>query len=139
MTQNNTIAFEVDASSIGLVTFDQPGRVMNVLTPELLQQFIALEQSHGARKVAIAIDVRSAASLPALPEQLDLLRQSPGLAVQLRIVFLDATTDTLVRRFSETRRRHPLSLHHTDDDRHRLLTDAIEHERELLSQLTQLT
>lgn len=105
------------------------------LPPELLQPFIALEQSHGARKVAIAIDVRSAASLPALPEQLDLLRQPPGHAVQLRIVFLDATTDTLVRRFSETRRRHPLSLHHTSDDRHRLLTDAIEHERELLSQL----
>ncbi|WP_310564437.1 RNase adapter RapZ [Hydrogenophaga sp.] len=105
------------------------------LPPELLQPFIALEQSHGARKVAIAIDVRSAASLPVLPEQLDLLRRSPGLSVQLRIVFMDATTDTLVRRFSETRRRHPLSLHHTDDDRHRLLTDAIEHERELLSQL----
>ena len=105
------------------------------LPPELLQQFIALEQSHGARKVAIAIDVRSAASLPALPDQLDKLRQSPGREVQLRVVFLDATTDTLVRRFSETRRRHPLSLHHTDDDRHRVLTDAIEHERELLSQL----
>ena len=105
------------------------------LPPELLQAFIALEQSHGARKVAIAIDVRSAASLPGLPQQLVLLRQSPGLSVQLRIVFLDATTDTLVRRFSETRRRHPLSLHHTDDDQHRVLTDAIEHERELLGQL----
>ena len=42
MTQNNTIAFEVDASSIGLVTFDQPGRVMNVLTPELLGGFATL-------------------------------------------------------------------------------------------------
>lgn len=42
MTQNNTIAFEVDASGIGLVTFDQPGRVMNVLTPELLGGFATL-------------------------------------------------------------------------------------------------
>lgn len=105
------------------------------LPPELLLPFIAVEQSHGARKVAIAIDVRSAGSLPGLPQQLDQLRQSPGTPVQLRVVFLDATTDTLVRRFSETRRRHPLSLHHTDDDRHRALTDAIGHERELLSQL----
>lgn len=105
------------------------------LPPELLQAFIVLEQSHGARKVAIAIDVRSAASLPGLPQQLDLLRQQPGLRLHLRIVFLDATTDTLVRRFSETRRRHPLSLHRADDNQHRDLTDAIEHERELLSQL----
>lgn len=105
------------------------------LPPELLQAFIALEQSHGARKVAIAIDVRSAASLPGLPQQLALLRQQPGLRLHLRIVFLDATTDTLVRRFSETRRRHPLSLHRADDNQHRDLTDAIEHERELLSQL----
>ncbi len=104
------------------------------LPPELLLPFIAVEQSHGARKVAIAIDVRSAGSLPGLPQQLDQLRQSTG-TVHLRVVFLDATTDTLVRRFSETRRRHPLSLHHTDDDRHRALTDAIGHERELLSQL----
>jgi UPF0042 nucleotide-binding protein len=105
------------------------------LPPELLQAFIALEQSHGARKVAIAIDVRSAASLPGLPQQLDTLRQQTGLNLQLRIVFLDATTDTLVRRFSETRRRHPLSLHRAEDNQHRDLTDAIEHERELLSQL----
>jgi 3-hydroxyacyl-CoA dehydrogenase/enoyl-CoA hydratase/3-hydroxybutyryl-CoA epimerase len=42
MTQNNTIAFDEDASGIGLVTFDQPGRVMNVLTPELLGGFATL-------------------------------------------------------------------------------------------------
>ena len=54
--------------------------------------------------------------------------------MHLRTVFLDATTDTLVRRFSETRRLHPLSLKQTDDQ-YRALTDAIEHERELLSEL----
>ncbi|MGP1629504.1 MAG: 3-hydroxyacyl-CoA dehydrogenase NAD-binding domain-containing protein [Giesbergeria sp.] len=36
MTQNNSVAFEVDANGIGLVTFDQPGRAMNVLTPDLM-------------------------------------------------------------------------------------------------------
>lgn len=105
------------------------------LPPELLQPFIELEHSHGARKVAIAIDVRSAKSLPGLPERLDRLRSDPGQGVQLRALFLDATTDTLVRRFSETRRRHPLSLRSIDDDRHRALIDAIEHERDLLSEL----
>ena len=37
MTQNNSVTFEVDANGIGLVTFDQPGRVMNVLTPALME------------------------------------------------------------------------------------------------------
>jgi len=105
------------------------------LPPELLPAFIALERSHGARQVAIAIDVRSAASLPGLPRQLAALRQGPEQGVQLRTVFLDATTDTLVRRFSETRRRHPLSLRSTAADQHHALTDAIEQERELLGEL----
>lgn len=104
------------------------------LPPELLQTFIALEQSHGTRKVAIAMDVRSAASLPGLPERLAQLKSVSGRTVHLTTVFLDATTDTLVRRFSETRRMHPLSLKETDDQR-RALTDAIEHERELLAEL----
>ena len=42
MTQNNTVTFDVDASGSGLVSFDQPGRVMNVLTPELLGGFATL-------------------------------------------------------------------------------------------------
>ena len=104
------------------------------LPPELLVPFIALEQSHRASKVAIAMDVRSAASLPGLPERLAQVTSDPRKNVRLRTVFLDATTDTLVRRFSETRRRHPLSLKQTDDQ-HRALIDAIEHERDLLAEL----
>lgn len=104
------------------------------LPPELLASFIALEQSHRASKVAIAMDVRSAASLPGLPARLADIRNRPGQPIHLSTVFLDATTDTLVRRFSETRRRHPLSLKQSDDE-HRALTDAIEYERELLSEL----
>jgi UPF0042 nucleotide-binding protein len=104
------------------------------LPPELLLPFIALEHSHRASKVAIAMDVRSAASLPGLPDRLAELQNQPGPKVRLTTVFLDATTDTLVRRFSETRRRHPLSLK-SSNDQHRALTEAIEHERELLSEL----
>ena len=76
------------------------------LPPELLLPFIELEQSSGAQRVAIAVDVRSATSLPLVPAQLKELRNRN---VEVRPLFLDATTDTLVRRFSETRRRHPLS------------------------------
>ena len=101
------------------------------LPPELLGPFVALEQQHGARKVAIAMDVRSATSLPLVPQQLRHLR-AQGVTVQS--LFLDASTETLVRRYSETRRLHPLS--HTDQsDQHRALVDAIELERELLGEM----
>jgi len=42
MTQQDSVTFDVDASGIGLVTFDQPGRAMNVLNPSLLGGFAAL-------------------------------------------------------------------------------------------------
>jgi UPF0042 nucleotide-binding protein len=104
------------------------------LPPELLLSFVDLELKHSARRVAIAMDVRSATSLPLVPAQLrDLMTR--GIAV--RPLFLDATTDTLVRRFSETRRRHPLSKAGLEDgvDQHRAVVDAIELERELLADL----
>lgn len=101
------------------------------LPPELLESFIAVEREQRAEKVAVAMDVRSAKSLPGLPARLRQLRQA-GLA--LTVLFLDATTDTLVRRFSETRRMHPLS-HKDATDQRRALIDAIELERELLSEL----
>ena len=101
------------------------------LPPELLTPFAALEQRHGAQKVAIAMDVRSATSLPLVPQQLRQLRES-GVVVQS--LFLDANTETLVRRFSETRRLHPLSRIDASDQ-HRALVDAIELERELLGEM----
>jgi RNase adapter protein RapZ len=109
------------------------------LPPELLLSFVALEQRNNAQRVAIAMDVRSATSLPLVPAQLTELR-SQGVIV--RPLFLDATTDTLVRRFSETRRRHPLSRNRAAGDgedvatdQQHALVDAIELERELLSDL----
>ncbi len=101
------------------------------LPPELLTSFAALEKQHGANKVAIAMDVRSATSLPLVPRQLQQLREQ-GVAVQS--LFLDASTETLVRRFSETRRLHPLSRADASDQQ-RALVDAIELERELLGEM----
>jgi RNase adapter protein RapZ len=109
------------------------------LPPELLLSFVALEQQSSATRVAIAVDVRSATALPLVPAQLKALQQQ---GVTVRPLFLDATTDTLVRRFSETRRRHPLSGNRPDaqpdapaHDRQHALVDAIELERELLADL----
>ncbi|GAA4336797.1 RNase adapter RapZ [Variovorax defluvii] len=105
------------------------------LPPELLIPFIALQREREAERVAIAMDVRSGVSLPLVPQQLERLR---GEGVSLRSLFLDATTDALVRRYSETRRRHPLSRHDGGVDapeQQRVLVQAIELERELLAEL----
>jgi RNase adapter protein RapZ len=111
------------------------------LPPELLLPFIELEQQHQAQRVAIAMDVRSATSLPLVPRQLGVLREQ-GMLV--KPIFLDANTDTLVRRYSETRRKHPLSQNRSvspvaAQDEQRALVDAIELERELLGDLRELS
>ena len=101
------------------------------LPPELLASFVALEHSHRSQRVAVAMDVRSATALPLVPQQLNRLRET---GVQVRSLFLDASTGTLVRRFSETRRRHPLSQHELPETR-LALVQTIELERQLLAEL----
>lgn len=106
------------------------------LPPELLTAFIALQHEQATPRVAIAMDVRSGVSLPIVPLQLEALRRDGGIS--LRSLFLDATTDALLRRYSETRRRHPLSRQEGRTDvpeQHRVLMQAIELERELLADL----
>ncbi|HEX2542959.1 MAG TPA: RNase adapter RapZ [Caldimonas sp.] len=99
------------------------------LPPELLRDFIRLEQERQDRRIAVAVDVRSAGSLPHL---LPMLIQLQAEGLSIHAVFLDATTPALVRRFSETRRAHPLA------DRG-VLVDAIELERELLAELREVS
>ena len=105
------------------------------LPPELLLQFVRLVQERKDTRVAIAMDVRSAASLPQVPERLRALR---SLGVVIKPIFLDSTTDTLVRRYSESRRKHPLSQRDSPQDgaeQRPALVEAIELERELLADL----
>lgn len=101
------------------------------LPPELLDAFVALEHERHGHRVAVAMDVRSAESLPRLPQQLARLRSQ---GVQVRALFLDASIDTLVRRFSETRRRHPLSREALREGQG-ALAQTLELERELLAEL----
>ena len=101
------------------------------LPPELLSPFVALEHQHHGNRVAIAIDARSATGLPQLPQQIAQLRSQ---GVVITPLFLDASTGTLVRRFSETRRRHPLSQHELPETR-LALVQTIELERQLLAEL----
>ena len=93
---------------------------------EGLVQFLAQE---GCDRVAVSIDVRSGATLSELPGY---LTQIKARGVDARLIFLDSKTDTLVKRFSETRRRHPLA------DQDRTLPECIEQERELLGDIGDL-
>jgi UPF0042 nucleotide-binding protein len=79
----------------------------------------------GYARVAVSVDVRSGPTLKELPTSIAALRSR----VDPRVLFLDAKTETLVKRFSETRRRHPLS----DDTR--TLPECIEAEREMLQEI----
>jgi RNase adapter protein RapZ len=82
--------------------------------------FLALEAHH--ERIAVSVDARSA-SLPALPENIERLK---ARGFDCRVIYLEANTPTLLRRFSETRRRHPVSGDMT-------LSEAIERERTLLA------
>ncbi len=101
------------------------------LPPELLISFVQLEEQQKETRLAIAIDVRSAASLHLMPEQLTALRD---MGMTVKSIFLDATSDTLLRRYSETRRKHPLSGE-SKPQSEKVLIETIQFERDLLSNL----
>ncbi len=80
-------------------------------------------------KVAISIDCRSAA-LESLPSAIEHLKSSGN---QVDLLFLESNVETLVKRFSETRRKHPLSNDKTT------LAESIANERELLAELSHIS
>jgi UPF0042 nucleotide-binding protein len=73
----------------------------------LIQRFLELcgNSQESIQKVALGVDIREREFFAAYPRALDELRRS-GFRVQ--VLYLDAADDVLVRRFSETRRPHPL-------------------------------
>lgn len=93
------------------------------LPATLLEHLVAHLDHDGYQRVGVAVDMRAGASIAALPEQVKLLREKK---VNIRSIFLEARDDTLIARFSETRRRHPLAT--TDIT----LAEAISREREAL-------
>ena len=102
------------------------------LPPELLHTLVELQALNRVDRIAVAIDVRSSRSLPALPEQLHKLKD---LGVSYRVVYLESLNEVLIRRFSETRRQHPLSRDVGANDVRKALIEAIRDERELLAPL----
>jgi len=94
------------------------------LPATLLPELVIDLRAAGYRRVAVAVDVRSGTSIAALPQQVERLRD---IAPDLRVIFLDARDETLIARFSETRRTHPLA------DEQVSLAEAIQQERDTLA------
>ena len=95
----------------------------------MLQPLVDYLKSEGHERIAIAIDARSSASFAQLPNIAEALREQ---GADLRMIFLEAKTLSLVKRFSETRRRHPLSSDTVS------LQEAIQLEREMLADVAPL-
>jgi RNase adapter protein RapZ len=98
------------------------------LPATLLPQISHHLEASNQNKVAISIDSRSAA-LEALPNAIDMLKSSD---ISVQVLFLESSIETLVKRFSETRRKHPLS------DANTTLAESIARERDLLAGVAEL-
>jgi UPF0042 nucleotide-binding protein len=114
--------------SIALETLEDCGYYcIDNLPVVLFESFIrkaAIGNPPAFKKAAISIDARNqSTSLAQFPSTLELADQ---FGIQCQILFLQAESDTLLKRFSETRRKHPLT------DAAHPLSEAIELERQLL-------
>lgn len=110
--------------SVALAALEDSGyHAINNLPPSMLVDTAANLERSGQQRVAVALDVKSGPGLPGLA---DVIARGRAAGWTVRFLYLDTKTDTLVKRFSETRRRHPFS------SEARTLTEAIEHERALL-------
>jgi UPF0042 nucleotide-binding protein len=116
--------------SVALAALEDSGyyAVSNLLLSQL-PPLLATLKSAAQDRVAIILDVKTEPGLDRLSSCIDAARAHGWM---VRFLYLDAKTDTLVKRFSETRRRHPFS------SENRTLTEAIEFERERLSEVRTL-
>jgi len=97
---------------------------MDNVPPTLLPKFmqICLESDGRLSKIAVVIDARGGSFFRKFFEAIDELKK---MNIDVRILFLESSDESLVRRFSETRRRHPLN-------RGGRISDDIREERSLL-------
>jgi len=97
-----------------------------VLLPKIVE-VVSEARGEGAR-IAMGVDVRGKEFLPDLSRVLEELREGKSA---VHVLFLDAADEALVRRFSETRRRHPIAAREG-------AKEAIRREREILSPLREM-
>lgn len=120
--------------SVGLRLLEDAGYtcVDNLPVP-FLKDFIQRSADTGLERIAIAIDVRAPGDLAQLPQLLIDVRANPTVA--LRVIFLDANDYTLRQRYSESRRRHPLTDRLRADGQSPSLQTCIDAERQMMAAL----
>ncbi len=116
--------------SVALRAFEDSGYdcIDNLPVP-LIEKLVETMELEQRKQIAIAVDARRGESISQLPALLQKLRAKH----EVEVLFLNADTNTLVQRFSETRRRHPLS----NPNESTTLIDVIEKERQMLAPLAE--
>jgi len=126
--------------SVALNVLEDSGYLcIDNLPAAFIEQTVQHLREQGQKQLAIAVDARTAGSLQHLAKSLDRLRH---LGHNLQVIFLNARDDTLLQRYSETRRRHPLSRELasavSEENAVPTLQDCIRRERELLADIESL-
>jgi UPF0042 nucleotide-binding protein len=106
------------------------------LPSRFLGDVCAILEGTGHGDVALSVDSRSEAALDDIPAIVAMLRANGH---DVRVLFLTASTAALVQRYSETRRRHPMSMRVRPQGAEATLTESIQLERELLSPLVNIS
>jgi UPF0042 nucleotide-binding protein len=116
--------------SVALKTLEDAGfYCVDNLPAELLPSLVEQLMPAGYQNIAVSVDVRNASSVKTLPSLLTHLMQKD---LVVHVLFLEAQAETLVKRFSETRRLHPLN------DGVRTLPECVAYERELLAEISKI-
>jgi len=122
--------------SVALRMLEDTGYVcVDNLPLKFLQEFIASMRDDAAKRIAVAIDVRSPGELAEMPAVISALKAAH---TEFRLIFLDADNETLVHRYSESRRRHPLAERLTQKGLNASLEECIQMARDQLSNLRNL-
>ncbi|MBY0269817.1 MAG: RNase adapter RapZ [Burkholderiales bacterium] len=116
--------------SVALAVLEDAGYYcVDNLPVELVGPLVENLRASGNERVALTIDARTGNAVAGLPAEVERLRAA---GIDVRVMFLEAKRDTLIKRYSETRRRHPLSpLGLT-------LPECIERERELVAGISDM-
>ena len=116
--------------SVALAVMEDAGfYCVDNLPVNMIGNLVETLRAAGSKRVALTIDVRTGEAITELPELVTLLRND---GVEVRVMFLEAKSETLIKRYSETRRRHPLSSTGLT------LPECIARERELVAGISDM-
>ena len=116
--------------SVALAVLEDAGfYCVDNLPVAMVGKLVETLRGSGNERVALTIDARTGDAIADLPGLVNRLRDDN---IDVRVIFLEAKPDTLIKRYSETRRRHPLSQTGLT------LPECITRERELVAGISDM-